>query len=161
MEFSDEYSTFQIKPLHHSISADFSTDFAKCLRLKRTRTRSSNSLNSGDKKNSSESKSEATNWTDRRTLLSLSFIVTILIAIVLPLFQQSRPASDDYDKYITVTDAPKIVRKEIDSASNSEALKSVHAALDMKKLSKIDKARRLLEHAVALSPHNVCISRID
>lgn len=91
--------------------------------------------------------------------MSLSFIVTILIAIVLPLFQQSRPVSDDYDKYITVTDAPKIVRKEIDSASNSEALKSVHAALDMKKMSKIDKARRLLEHAVALSPHNVCISR--
>jgi len=85
----------------------------------------------------------------------LCFLVTILIALVLPLFQERIIVSDDIlDKYLTVTDNPKIVKKEIDGASNAEALKSVQAALEMKKLKKIDKARKLFEHAVALSPHN-------
>ena len=86
--------------------------------------------------------------------MSSSFLVIILIAIVLPLFQPST-TDDLFDmKYITVTDRPKMIKKEIDSANNAEALKSVQLALDMKKSNKIDKARKLLEHAVALSPHN-------
>ena len=151
MEFSDEYSTFQLKSLSHRVSADFSTDFAS-LRLKRTRSRSSNSVSS--KKDSSLSKSDGVKC-NQRIMLSLCFLVTILIALVLPLFQERIIVSDDIlDKYLTVTDNPKIVKKEIDGASNAEALKSVQAALEMKKLKKIVKARKLFEHAVALSPHN-------
>ena len=151
MEFSDEYSSFQLRQLRHSISTDFSTDFAPSMRKKRTRNKSSLS-STGSKIELISEKSDPR----KRILASLSFLVIILIAIILPLFQQpSKNSIDDfYDKYITVTDRPKIIKKEIDSASNAEALKSVQLALDMKRLMKIDKARKLLEHAVALSPHN-------
>lgn len=65
----------------------------------------------------------------------MSFVVIILIAILLPNFQASPSSEADlYDKYITVVDRPKIVKKEIDTASNAEALKSVHAALEMKQV---------------------------
>ena len=151
MEFSDDYSSFQIQPLQHRISQDFSTEFASGFKLKRTR----NSASLSSRRDSQVSERRKV---DRRTYLSVSFVAIILIAILLPNFQASPPSDSDlYDKYITVVDRPKIVEKDIDTASNAEALKSVQAALEMKQVDKIDKARKLLEHAVALSPHNAYV----
>ena len=160
MEFSDEFSTFQLKPLNHVIASDFSTEFAKNRKRRLSRTVSSSSTASTS---SSSVKKESLNKVrssvfrfDKQTLMSLCCLLTIVIAIVLPLFQPStRTSSDDlFEKYITVSEKPVIIKKEIDSATNSEALKSVQAALEMKRNKKVDKARKLFEHAVALSPHN-------
>ena len=132
MEFSDDYSSFQLRPLQPRISQEFSTDFASGFKLKRTRSRNSTSLSS--RKDSQGSSSDKIKF-DRRTYWSVSFVVIILIAILLPNFQASPSSEADlYDKYITVVDRPKIVKKEIDTASNAEALKSVHAALEMKQV---------------------------
>ena len=133
MEFSDDYSSFQLQPLQHRISQDFSTDFASGFKLKRTRSRNSTSLSS--RKDSQGSSNSDRIKFDRRTYWSVSFVVIILIAILLPNFQASPSSEADlYDKYITVVDRPKIVKKEIDTASNAEALKSVQAALEMKQV---------------------------
>ena len=153
MEFSDDYSSFQIQPLNHRISQDFSTEFAAARVRKRTRSKSSSCSGSATKDNFKVKRE-----LDRRTCLSVSFVVIILIAVLLPSFQTSSQTSEDLlDKYITVVGTPKIVKKEIDTASNAEAVKSVQAALGMKLSNKIDKARKLFEHAVALSPHNAFV----
>ena len=153
MEFSDEYSTFQIKPLKQDF--DFSTDFAgSTFKYKRKRSRSS--TNSGSKKSVSvsESVTPPKKWKVaeiRRICLSLTFLLMILIAIVLPHFQQSR-SEDFHEKYLT--DRPNILSKAVDSSNTAEALNSLHAALEMKRINKNEKARKLFLHAVALSPHN-------
>ena len=142
MEFSDDYSSFQMKPLRHSISSDFSTEFASCIKRTRNRSRSSMSLSSTKKESQTNLHKSDKVKIDRRIFLSSSFLVIILIAIVLPLFQPSSSSDDLFDmKYITVTDRPKIIKKEIDSANNAEALKSVQLALDMKHSNKIDNKR--------------------
>ena len=160
MEFSDEFSTFQLKSLNHGIASDFSTEFAKNRKRRLSRTVSSSSTTSTS--SSSVNKESVTKVRssvfrcDKQTLMSLGCLLTMVVAIVLPLFQPStRTSSEDLlDKYITVSEKPVIIKKEIDSATNSEALKSVQAALEMKRHYKVDKARKLFEHAVALSPHN-------
>ena len=82
----------------------------------------------------------------------MTFLFIIVIAIVLPHFQPS-PAGDEYhEKYLT--ERPKIFSRAVDSSSNAEALNSLQAALEMKKIHKNEKARKLFLHAVALSPHN-------
>ena len=149
MEFSDEYSTFQLKPLKQDF--DFSTDFAgSAFKYKRKRSRSSTS--SGTKK---ESVTQPKRWKIseiKRICLSLTFIFIIVIAIVLPHFQHSPATEDFHENYLT--DKPKIFSSAVDSSNNAEALHSLHAALEMKKNRKNEKARKLFLHAVALSPHN-------
>ena len=160
MDFSDEYSTFQIQPLNQRICSDFSTEFAKSRKRRLSRTVSSNSTTSNSNSSGKKESSKVTTTSrvfrfDKQTLMSLGFLLTILVAIILPLFRPFTRISDDlFDRYITVSDKPLVIKKEFDSAANSEALKSVQAALEMKRHNKVDKARKLFEHAVALAPHN-------
>jgi len=153
MEFSDDYNTFQLKPISHHHGVDFSTDFAsrrESRTLKRTRSRSMRESGGG----------REGSRTVKQVTLSVVMVGTLLVAIVLPTLHQ--PASDPrYENYISVVDRQELVagtgsRVAAGSAAGdtAEALNSLTAALEMARQQRAGKARKLFLHALALAPQD-------
>ncbi|CAG9581956.1 unnamed protein product [Danaus chrysippus] len=63
-----------------------------------------------------------------------------------------------YGNYLEtfVAETPPVIKKQ-DKASDAEAVVSLNAALEMKKIGKADKALKLFQHAFALSPKHADI----
>jgi len=160
MEFSDDFSTFQIKSLSHNVM-DFSTDYAS-LTLRRRRT------NSMRTKSFTQHSNNSLTTVMRKITFTVLVLVIILVILTLPMIVRNRsPDSsvnyltvwneEDLSNYMTVGHKDISVFETAGGASTAEALNSLNAALDKKKQLNHSKAKKLFLHALALAPHNAKI----
>lgn len=155
MEFSDDYNSFQMKSLNHKVM-DFSTDYAS---LTLRRGRSGSGLTHKHQRPPSPSKF-------KQFTFLLVMMVVLAIAVTLPRFLPR--SSDLYQvNYITMVESEDVSsvtmvanKKEVEVessknvANDAEALNSLNAALEMQKVNKYLKAKKLFLHSLALSPRN-------
>jgi len=157
MEFSDDFNSFQLKTLSHSVM-DFSTDYAS-LTLRRRR---SNSI-----RTQSLSQHNTTRVTSimRRVTCLVVGVVVLLVAVTLSSVLKNTTdisgmnyltmwEEGDFSSLTMLAQKGNIGLEAQDVSNNAEALNSLKAALDMKRLNKNSKAKKLFLHALALSPHN-------
>ena len=157
MEFSDDFSSFQLKSLSHKVM-DFSTDYASLiLRRRRSTSVRSNSF--------TQHSTRSITSTMRRMTCMVGGVVVLLVAVALPsLLKNTTDMSDmnyitmweegDLSSLTMVAQKGNIGLEPQDISSNAEALNSINAALEMAKHHKNAKAKRLFLHALALAPHN-------
>eukprot|EP00090_Calanus_glacialis_P028409 TRINITY_DN4564_c0_g1_i3.p1 TRINITY_DN4564_c0_g1~~TRINITY_DN4564_c0_g1_i3.p1 ORF type:complete len:531 (-),score=184.89 TRINITY_DN4564_c0_g1_i3:78-1670(-) len=157
MEFSDDFSSFQLKSLSHKVM-DFSTDYASLtLRRRRSTSVRTNSF--------TQHSTRSITSTMRRMTCMVGGVVVLLVAVALPsLLRNTTDMSDmnyltmweegDLSSLTMVAQKGNIGLEAQDISSNAEALNSMNAALEMAKHHKNAKAKRLFLHALALAPHN-------
>lgn len=145
MEFSDDYSTFQLKSLSHKVM-DFSTDYAS-LTLRRRRRSNSVRTNSF-----TQHSTRSITSTMRRMTCMVGGVVVLLVAVGVPsLLKNTTDTSDmnyltmweegDLSSLTMVAQKGNIMLEQQDASSTAEALNSLRAALEMARLQKNAKAK--------------------
>jgi Fic family protein len=158
MEFSDDFNTFQIKSFNQGVM-DFSTDYAS---LTFRRRRRSNSVRTNSF--SQQTSTKITSIMRRVTCLVVGAIVLFVALSLSNVIKNTSELSDmnyltmweegDLSSFTMVASKGNKDQQSEDVSSNAEAINSLNAALEMKKLHKNLKAKKLFLHALALAPHN-------
>ena len=134
MEFSDDFSSFQLKSLSHKVM-DFSTDYASLtLRRRRSTSVRTNSF--------TQHSTRSITSTMRRMTCMVGGVVVLLVAVALPsLLRNTTDMSDmnyltmweegDLSSLTMVAQKGNIGLEAQDISSVAEALNSMNAALEM------------------------------